>query len=206
MNITVASHAGFCFGVRRATETVENAIREGKSHIYTLGRLIHNDGYCKSLRDAGVGEISAADIPALCERARAGEAITVVIRAHGEVEPIVKQLRACEAECPTLQVLDCTCPFVEKVRRIAKEHSGEDKAFYLLGTEDHPEVRGILSCADGGIVFSDADHLQRLLKNAADSKMTNKTVSIASQTTQKLSEWKKSLEILKKVYTNAQIF
>ena len=170
MNIKVASHAGFCFGVRRATETVENAIREGKSHIYTLGRLIHNDGYCKSLRDAGVGEISAADIPALCERARAGEAITVVIRAHGEVEPIVKQLQACEAECPTLQVLDCTCPFVEKVRRIAKEHSGEDKAFYLLGTEDHPEVRGILSCADGGIVFSDADHLQRLLKNCRNGK------------------------------------
>ena len=206
MKITVASHAGFCFGVRRATETVENALRAGQSHICTLGRLIHNDGYCKSLRDAGVSEISTADIPALCERARAGEAITVVIRAHGEVESTVKLLRECEAEYPTLQILDCTCPFVEKVRRIAKEHSGQDKTFYLLGTEDHPEVRGILSCADGGIVFSDAGHLEKLLADTPGSEMTNKTVSIASQTTQKLSEWKKSLEILKKVYTNAQIF
>ena len=206
MKVTVASHAGFCFGVRRATEAVENAIREGKSRIYTLGRLIHNDGYCRSLREAGVGEITAADIPALCEQARSGEAITVVIRAHGEVEKLIRQLRDCEAECPSLQVLDCTCPFVEKVRRIAKEHSGQDKIFYLLGTEDHPEVRGILSCAEDGIVFSGADHLQRLLKNDPGSEMTNKTVSIASQTTQKLSEWKKSLEILKKVYTNAQIF
>ena len=206
MKLTVASHAGFCFGVRRATEAVENAIKEGKSHIYTLGRLIHNDGYCRSLREAGVSEITAADIPALCERARSGEAITVVIRAHGEVDSLVKQLRACEAESPALRVLDCTCPFVEKVRRIAGEHSGEGKIFYLLGTEGHPEVRGILSCAEDGIVFSDADHLQRLLNNTAGSEMTNKTVSIASQTTQKLSEWKKSLEILKKVYTNAQIF
>lgn len=206
MKITVASHAGFCFGVRRATEAVESAIKEGKSHIYTLGRLIHNDGYCRTLREAGVSEITAADIPALCERARSGEAITVVIRAHGEVDSLVKQLRACEAESPALRVLDCTCPFVEKVRRIAGEHSGEGKIFYLLGTEDHPEVRGILSCAEDGIVFSDADHLQRLLNNTAGSEMTNKTVSIASQTTQKLSEWKKSLEILKKVYTNAQIF
>ena len=206
MKITVASHAGFCFGVRRATETVENALRAGQSHICTLGRLIHNDGYCKSLRDAGVSEISTADIPALCERARAGEAITVVIRAHGEVESTVKLLRECEAEYPTLQILDCTCPFVEKVRRIAKEHSGQDKTFYLLGTEDHPEVRGILSCANGGIVFSDAEHLEKLLADTPGSEMTNKTVSIASQTTQKLSEWKKSLEILKKVYTNAQIF
>ena len=206
MKITVASHAGFCFGVRRATEAVESAIKEGKSHIYTLGRLIHNDGYCRTLREAGVSEITAADIPALCERARSGEAITVVIRAHGEVDSLVKQLRACEAESPALRVLDCTCPFVEKVRRIAGEHSGEGKIFYLLGTEGHPEVRGILSCAEDGIVFSDADHLQRLLNNTAGSEMTNKTVSIASQTTQKLSEWKKSLEILKKVYTNAQIF
>ena len=63
-----------------------------------------------------------------------------------------------------------------------------------------------MSCADGGIVFSDADHLKRLLTDDSGSEMTNKTVSIASQTTQKLSEWKKSLEILKKVYTNAQIF
>ena len=70
MKITVASHAGFCFGVRRATEAVENAIKEGNSRIYTLGRLIHNDGYCRSLRDAGVGEITSEDIPALCERAR----------------------------------------------------------------------------------------------------------------------------------------
>ena len=108
MRITVASHAGFCFGVRRATEAVESAIKEGKSHIYTLGRLIHNDGYCRSLREAGVSEITAADIPALCERARSGEAITVVIRAHGEVDSLVKQLRACEAESPALRVLDCT--------------------------------------------------------------------------------------------------
>ncbi|MBQ7939430.1 MAG: bifunctional 4-hydroxy-3-methylbut-2-enyl diphosphate reductase/30S ribosomal protein S1 [Clostridia bacterium] len=206
MKITVASHAGFCFGVRRATEAVENAIKEGNSRIYTLGRLIHNDGYCRSLRDAGVGEITSEDIPALCERARSGEAITVVIRAHGEVASTLAMLHECEKECPSLRVLDCTCPFVEKVRRIAGEHSGEGKQFYLLGAEDHPEVRGILSCARDGIVFSDAEHLQRLLTNEGIGKMTNKSVSIASQTTQKLSEWKKSLEILKKVYTNAQIF
>lgn len=114
MKITVASHAGFCFGVRRATDAVENAIREGSSRIFTLGRLIHNDGYCQSLREAGVTEIAAEDIPTLCERARAGESITVVIRAHGEVDATLRQLHACAAECPALRVLDCTCPFVEK--------------------------------------------------------------------------------------------
>ena len=83
MNITVARHAGFCFGVRRATETLEKAIEKGGSRIVTLGRLIHNDGYCRSLKERGVEQISVADIPALCKAAEAGEAITVVIRAHG---------------------------------------------------------------------------------------------------------------------------
>jgi len=206
MNVTVASHAGFCFGVRRATEAVEDAIRRGESKIFTLGRLIHNDGYCRELAERGVEEISTADLDALCARAKTGEAITVVIRAHGEVASVLEKLEACAAQCPSLTVLDCTCPFVEKVRRIARTHSGEGKRFFLLGAENHPEVRGILSCADGGTVFSTAEELERILQAEISVESDKKTVTVASQTTQKLSEWKKSLEILKKVYTNAQIF
>lgn len=83
MNIRVADNAGFCFGVRRATEATEAAAK-GDGAIYTLGRLIHNDGYTAMLRQAGVGEISSADIDDICRRASLGEKITVVIRAHGE--------------------------------------------------------------------------------------------------------------------------
>ena len=85
MEIRVASHAGFCFGVRRATEAAEAAL-SGGGRIYTLGRLIHNDGYIQSLKERGVGEISSDDIDSVCERARGGEKITVVIRAHGEIK------------------------------------------------------------------------------------------------------------------------
>jgi len=206
VTVTVAHHAGFCFGVRRATEALEEAIRRGGSKIYTLGRLIHNDGYCRSLASRGVGEISAADVPDICARAAAGERITVVIRAHGETAPVLRTLTGCAAKNPSLTVLDCTCPFVEKVRRIARDHSGEGKRFFLLGAADHPEVRGILSCADGGTVFGSAEELRLILAENPFGQNADFSVAIASQTTQNLSEWEKSLEILKKVYTNAQIF
>ncbi len=204
MTVTVARHAGFCFGVRRATEAVEAAIRRGGSKIYTLGRLIHNDTYCATLAAAGVGEIRAEDVPAVCRRAEAGEAITVVIRAHGEVQSVLDTLAACAARAPSLTVLDCTCPFVEKVRRIARENAADGSRFYLLGTPDHPEVRGILSCAPGGIVFRDAEELASILAE----EPINPSIScfVASQTTQNAREWKKSLKILKKLYTNARFF
>jgi len=206
MKITVANHAGFCFGVRRATDALEEEIRKGGSRICTLGRLIHNDGYCRSLAARGVEEISAEDIPAVCARAEAGEKITVVIRAHGEIDAVIRTLEECAARCPSLRVLNCTCPFVEKVRRIAREHSGGGRQFLLLGAADHPEVRGILSCAEGGIVFGSAKELEKILREKPFGQNDGKHLTIASQTTQNLSEWEKSLEILKKVYTNAQIF
>ena len=205
--IKIASHAGFCFGVRRATETVEREIENSRSRIYTLGRLIHNDGYNESLRRRGVDEISAADIPDICRRAEAGERITVVIRAHGEIESVMNTLSECAQKCENLRLIDCTCPYVKKVRRIAAENSGEGKIFLLLGAADHPEVQGIMSCVRGeGIVFSSAEELKSMINDGELCNFDKKQVSIAAQTTQKLAEWEKSLEIIKKVYTNAGIF
>ena len=55
--ITIAKNAGFCFGVRRATETVEKLIKEkNKSSVYVLGQLIHNEEYIKYLEENGVFE------------------------------------------------------------------------------------------------------------------------------------------------------
>ena len=59
MNITIAKEAGFCPGVRRAADTVERILREKQpdEHVYTLGRLIHNDAYCAHLTSLGCGVI-----------------------------------------------------------------------------------------------------------------------------------------------------
>ncbi len=207
MNIEIAKHAGFCFGVRRATDFAEKALLEGDGKIYTLGRLIHNDGYTENLRRRGALEISASDIDDICARAEAGEKITVIIRAHGEIKENVEKLKNCEMQYPNLRVLDGTCPYVTKVRKIARENSGEGKLFVLIGAEDHPEVKGIVSCCVGEWkVFPDAKALSAWLSSENCPKEEDVSITLAAQTTQKLSEWKKCLEIIKKVYTNALIF
>ena len=61
--VRVAAHAGFCFGVRRATELIEERLKRADGErIYTLGRLIHNDTYNARLDAAGVVAIEAEDI------------------------------------------------------------------------------------------------------------------------------------------------
>ncbi len=206
-SVYVASHAGFCFGVRRATDAIEEKLHQAHGRICTLGRLIHNDGYVNYLKSRGVEEICGDDIDRICADAERGENITVVIRAHGEVHENLEKFERCAAEHPNLEILDCTCPYVNKVRRIAADNSGEGKLFILIGAAEHPEVRGIMSYTNGvGMVFPNSHELSQWIATDEGQKSTHLTISAAAQTTQKLSEWKKCLEIIEKVYTNPKIF
>jgi len=211
MKITIAREAGFCPGVKRAADTVEQILREAgpDRHVYTLGRLIHNDAYCARLEALGCGVIGRDDVDDVIRRAENGEKITVVIRAHGELRSVVEKLSACAQKTGEdgLVLVDCTCPFVERVRRIAHDNSGPGRLFALLGTADHPEVEGIMSCLQGpGVVFATAEELDLWISSNAYVQYETKTAALAAQTTQKCSEWKKSIEIFKKLYTNAEIF
>lgn len=212
MEIRVARHAGFCFGVKNATDTleaeIERATAEGLGRrVCTLGRIIHNDHYINYIKSRGVEEITREDVPEIVRAAENGERISVVIRAHGELAGIVETLRDCDTRCAGFTLLDCTCPYVEKVRRIAHENSGEGRVFLLLGAKTHPEVEGIMSCAKGEkAVIPDAAALEEWVKLYGANENCAKSISIAAQTTQNLSEWKKSINFIKKVYTNANIF
>ena len=212
MNIRIAEHAGFCFGVRRATDALEAEIERAREEnrgrrVMTLGRIIHNDVYIKSIKSMGVEEISREDIPGIVSAADAGERITVVIRAHGELKSVVETLEACAARNGNFTLLDCTCPYVRKVRQIAAENSGEDRLFILSGNENHPEVEGILSCADGEtLVLPDSAAAETYLNSLNSDKICEKIIAVGAQTTQNLAEWKKSINFIKKVYTNALIF
>ena len=210
MNITIAEHAGFCFGVRRATDALEKEIAEHpERHIYTLGRIIHNDKYVSMIKAKGVREISRDDVPEIIRRADNGEKITVTVRAHGEICSVVNALEDCARRNENFTLLDCTCPYVKKVREIARDNSGQDDAFFLIGNEHHPEVDGIMSCTEnGGTVLPDSTAVEEFLAESTvkHPELSSKNVCIAAQTTQNLTEWKKSINFFKKVYTNAKIF
>ena len=211
--ITVAKHAGFCFGVKRATDMIAERIAAHDGvRIFTLGKLIHNDTYNAQLAAEGVGVTSIDELETLAASTVNGAPVTVFVRAHGVTRQTSEMLSALSEKYPDFSYVDCTCPYVKKIHRIAAENStpekeGEENIFILLGAESHPEVIGIVSYFEGrSFVFPTAAELEQAIKEEKIPISGNIVPIMAAQTTQKLTEWKYSLNIIKKVYTNVKIF
>ena len=77
MNIILAKSAGFCFGVKRAVETVYKEAEKNQTPIYTFGPIIHNEEVIKDLRSHGVEVLNDE------EELKTADADVVVIRSHG---------------------------------------------------------------------------------------------------------------------------
>ena len=204
--IEVSKNAGFCFGVRRATEIVEEQIaKRGKNHLLcTLGKLIHNEQYNSYLTKMGVVTLETTQIPEMIEKAKDGIRVTIIIRTHGIEKHIEEMLEKGKSETGNLEIIDTSCPYVKKIHKIALENSGDNQFFVLIGQKEHAEVKAIMSYVKGqGQVFSDANELECFLKN---NNLEDFTINMVAQTTQKLTEWEKCQKIIKKYCTNAKIF
>ncbi len=203
MSVTVASLAGFCFGVSRAVDTVEAAVKNGGT-VYTLGKLIHNPGFIQDLEARGVKIIDADGIEKAAAEASEKNPAVICTRAHGITAELDCKLASLALANPHFKVYDCTCPYVKKIHKIARDETDADTVLCVLGDEAHPEVQGIVSYAKGEhIVATTADELVDRLKN---DEYREKKVVLVAQTTQNLSEWKKTIKIFEKLYTNAKIY
>ena len=208
--IHLADNAGFCPGVRGATERLGRAVRARRpgERIFTLGHLIHNEDYTRELEEAGVFSVGADDLAVPAREASREAPVRVFIRAHGIARDVREKLERYSAENPFFLVEDCTCPFVAKIHRIAAEQSaGEgknEKIFLCAGKAAHPEVEGFMSCFEGEkYAFADAAEAETLFRGL---DFSSKTPVMVAQTTQNLSEWKKCQKLLQKYCTNALIF
>src|SRR5687768_5935595 len=142
MKVLLADEYGFCFGVERAVEMVEDALEEGDT-VRTLGPLIHNEQEMQRLAQHGVATISEP------VQIRRGE--TAVIRAHG-VTPQVQR----ELEKKATKVVDATCPFVTRVQKLASRAANENRHVIVVGNPDHPEMIGVKGYApDHAFVIRD---------------------------------------------------
>ena len=207
MSVTIAKNAGFCFGVKRATDFVESLIQKHgtNARIFTIGSLIHNRLYNDTLAAAGVRSVTVEEARAAV-LAREDDSLPYifVIRTHGVMREEEDLLRALEREHPHVKVEDLTCPFVKRIHKIAEEETSEKTRFILLGTPSHPEVLGIMSYAKGEkIALSTADEIENYLNLRQNDE---KRLVFAAQTTQNLQEWKKTQKFLEKLCTNAKIF
>ncbi len=210
--VRVAPHAGFCFGVKRATDMIEKKIAEGGGErIFTLGKLIHNDTYNARLYEQGVRVIEPQAIDEIAESTVLGSPAVVFVRAHGITKETEEKLKALSERYEGFSYIDCTCPYVKKIHRIATENSdGEDdgeRMLIVIGSSEHPEVIGILSYFNGKrFAFANAEEIEKAVEQRILPKSDKMAPIVVAQTTQKSAEWKKSLEIIKKLYTNAIIF
>ena len=207
--ITVAQHAGFCFGVRRATDTLERLIEERRAgeRIVTLGELIHNNVYNARLAAQGVLTVEAEQLDALMASATSESPVLLVVRAHGIPVGIRTRLEEGSAKNPAFRFVDCTCPYVARIHKIVSDHDAKGRQLWVFGDQKHPEVVGILSCFDGPkYVFSSHEELQCAVERGEVPDFCQNQPIVVAQTTYFLAEWLKCQEIIKKLYTNALIF
>ena len=205
--IIIAEHAGFCFGVKRATDTIEAEIRRGGKRIYTLGHLIHNPVYLKRLEEQGVYSVAMDEVETLALSASEESPVTLFLRAHGVPRETETRLRELSDAYPYFSYVDCTCPYVKKIHKIAEDAKSDDHIFVLLGDQKHPEVVGIMSYFEGEkYVFATAEELESSFCQVNMGELHKKTPVFAAQTTYNLSEWKKTQKIIEKLYTKSIIF
>ena len=189
--IELAKTAGFCFGVNRAVEMTYELVNSGKK-VSTLGPLIHNPVVIEDLEKKGVRVLKSP------EQAEKGS--TVVVRTHGIGRSVMQELSATGAE-----VCDATCPFVKKIHRIVSENSSEDIPVLIAGDSDHPEVMGIMGYCNGEcFTFKNAAELRDIFEKHPE--LSQKRITVVSQTTFSVKEWEESSKIINLLCTNANVF
>ncbi|MBE6958490.1 MAG: bifunctional 4-hydroxy-3-methylbut-2-enyl diphosphate reductase/30S ribosomal protein S1 [Ruminococcaceae bacterium] len=190
MSIRIAESAGFCFGVSRAVETVEQAAGQGKQ-VVTLGPIIHNRHVVQKFDSMGVQVIDKPE--------DAAPGMTVIIRSHGVSRDVYRRL-----EARGVEIIDATCPFVKRIHSIVGKADAAGQLPIIMGTRSHPEVEGIAGWCSRCEIFESAEELENWVK--AGKISTDTPICMVSQTTSTEISWKKSVQIAKKVFTNVKIF
>ncbi len=181
MEVILAKSAGFCFGVKRAVDTVYEQI-DSVDRIYTYGPIIHNEEVVKDLEKKGVVVL---DEDESVEKLKEG---TVVIRSHGVEKKVCEQI-----EKQGLRCVDATCPFVKKIHRIVEEKSMEGYRIVIIGDPKHPEVKGICGWSvSKPTVIETAQEAEDFIASK------NEKICIVSQTTFNYNKFQDLVEIFQK--------
>jgi len=187
LEILAAKSMGFCFGVKRAVETVYGQI--GKGDIYTYGAIVNNEEVVEELREKGVRVIENRTALAKVKNG------TIVIRAHGVARDIYEQI-----ERQGLTLVDATCPFVKRIHGIVEEESKKGRQIVVIGNQGHPEVEGIVGwCRTQAIVIDTAEEAENFMPEEG------KELCIVSQTTFNYNKFHYIVEIFKKKVYNVTV-
>ncbi len=127
--VLLASPRGYCAGVDRAVEAVEQALEQHGAPVYVRKQIVHNVHVIETLAERGAIFVEdAAEVPA---------GAVVVFSAHGVSPAVHEQARERE-----LRTIDATCPLVTKVHQEARRFARQDYDILLVGHRGHEEVEG----------------------------------------------------------------
>ncbi len=186
MNVILANPRGFCAGVDRAIEIVEQALEMFGAPIHVRHEVVHNRYVVDDLRSKGAIFVEELD--------QVPENSIVIFSAHGVSKAVQKA-----AKERNLKVFDATCPLVTKVHMEVSKYALEAREVILIGHEGHPEVEGTMGQFDtsfGGTIFlvespQDVDKLE--IKNP-------QKMAYVSQTTLSVDDTSVIIDALRKRY------
>ena len=168
MKVILAKQAGFCFGVKRATQMAFEAAGKDQK-TYTLGPIIHSPQVVGKLEELGIRALSSLE---------GLDSGTIIIRSHG-----VELKEITEAQEKKLEIVDATCPFVKKAQEHVKSLSEAGYGVVVVGDADHPEVQGIVSYGGEKVfVVASGEEVKKLPKMSK--------IGIVAQTTQSFENLK----------------
>ncbi|MGF1560938.1 MAG: 4-hydroxy-3-methylbut-2-enyl diphosphate reductase [Geminicoccaceae bacterium] len=187
LTILLAWPRGFCAGVDRATEIVEEALERNGPPVYVRHEIVHNRYVVDKLRAKGAVFVDELDeVP--------DDAI-VVFSAHG----VPKHVPA-EAKRRQLLYADATCPLVSKVHREIERHAGQGRTILLIGHAGHPEVVGSMGhVADGTVKLNETmDDARAVEVDDPDN------LAFATQTTLSLTDTAAIVDVLKERFPHIE--
>lgn len=171
MEIKLAKHSGFCFGVKRALAKTINLLEREDGLAYSIGDLIHNPQVVNELKMKGLR---------IVKELKGIKGGVIIIRAHGFPPSLIDQ-----AKKRGLKLLDTTCPFVKRAQTILRSLDGKGYKLIVVGDKDHPEVKSLI-----GFVGNDIS----VVKRPQDVKRLNlkgvKKVGLLAQTTQSKEDFR----------------
>jgi 4-hydroxy-3-methylbut-2-enyl diphosphate reductase len=179
MQVILANPRGFCAGVDRAIEIVEQALTRFGAPIYVRHEIVHNRYVVEDLRAKGAVFVD--------ELSQVPDGATVIFSAHGVAQAVHDEARA-----RGLTVFDATCPLVTKVHMEVIRYRRQGTEIILIGHAGHPEVEGTLGQAEGGMyLVEDEADVAELEVRDPDS------LAYVTQTTLSLDDTAKVVAVLR---------
>ena len=180
LKVYLAQPRGFCAGVVRAVETVEQALRRHGPPVYVRHEIVHNRHVVEALEFRGARFVESLDeIP---------EGGVTIFSAHGVPQSVEEEAR--RRDLPTI---DATCPLVTKVHRQGRRYLEQGRALLLIGHAGHQEVIGTIGQVNGPV------HLIGRAEDVADLPLTRDTpVAYVTQTTLSIDDTEQIIEAIQK--------